>query len=338
MSSQCTTRSTSSVGKGVMRVVVLGLGSIGMRHARNLRSLGVLELVGMDPDAERRARFASEMGGATVENLEAAIAVRPDLAIVASPNVFHVPQALACARAGVALLIEKPLGTDRSDVATLEAEVAARDLFVHVGSNWKFHPAFKTMKSLLEQGRIGKVVGAQVLAGQWLPDWHSWEDYRRGYSARRDLGGGVVFDSHELDYLTWLLGPAEALVGFAVRTGVLETETEDVAGVCLRLASGAVATLQLDYIQRESRRRYHLTGAEGTIEWDLQAASVNLYCAAEKRTHSIDCRTDDFNEMYVEQMRHVLDGVRSGVPPVTPLSHAATVLDLQLALRATVAS
>ena len=97
-----------------------------------------------------------------------------------------------------------------------------------------------------------------------------------------------------------------------------------------------MATLQLDYIQRETRRRYHLTGAEGTIEWDLQTGTVNLYRAAEKRTHSIDCRTDDFNEMYVEQMRHVLDGVRSGVPPVTPLSHAAAVLDLQLALRATV--
>ena len=320
-----------------MRVVVLGLGSIGMRHARNLSSLGVRDLIGMDPTPERRSRFESELGSRTVESLEAALAAAPNLAIVASPNVFHLPQALACARAGVALLIEKPLGTDHAEVAGLLTETEERGLFVHVGSNWKFHPAFTTMKALLDEGRIGRVVGAQVLAGQWLPDWHPWEDFRHGYSARRDLGGGVVFDSHELDYLTWLLGPAKALVGFASRSGALEIETEDVAGACLRFPGGAVATLQLDYIQREPRRRYHFTGTEGTIEWDLQAASVHLYKATDRLTHTIECRMDDLNEMYVAQTRHVLDGVRTGCTPMTPLAQAAQVLELQLALRATVA-
>lgn len=320
-----------------MRVAVLGLGSIGMRHARNLWSLGIQDLVGMDPTPERRRRFESELGGRTVESLEAALATDPNLAIVASPNVFHLPQALACARAGIALLIEKPLGTDHAAVSDLLTETEARNLFVHVGSNWKFHPAFTTMKALLDEGRIGRVVGAQVLAGQWLPDWHPWEDFRQGYSARRDLGGGVVFDSHELDYLTWLLGPAEALVGFALHSRALEIQTEDVAGACLRFPGGAVATLQLDYIQREPRRRYHLTGTEGTIEWDLQAAAIRLYTAADKLTQTIDCRIDDLNEMYVAQTRHVLQGVRTGCTPVTPLAHAARVLELQLALRATAA-
>lgn len=316
-----------------MKAAILGLGSIGMRHARNLRLLGVDELIGLDPDEARRTRFAIEVGGVAVDSLEAAIAAAPVLAVVASPNVFHIGQATACARAGIHLFIEKPLGDSRDGVEALINEVGTRSLFVHVGSNWKFHPAFRAMKALVDQGRIGRVVGAQVLAGQWLPDWHPWEDYRRGYSARRDLGGGVVLDSHEFDYLTWLLGPAEAITGFAVRSGALEAETEDVAGACLRFASGAVATVQLDYIQRETRRRYHLTGTEGTIEWDLNDGIVAVFTAVDRKTETHHCDVADINEMYVEQMRHVLQGVREGIGPITPLAHAADVLDLQLALR-----
>ncbi len=316
-----------------MKAAVLGLGSIGLRHARNLRTLGVTDLIGMDPAADRRARFASDLGAVAYADLDEALAAAPDLAVVASPNRFHVSQALACARAGIHLLIEKPLSSDRIGVDSLLSEVAGRRLFVHVGSNWKFHPAFVTMKRLVDEAAAGRIVGAQILAGQWLPDWHPWEDYRRGYSARRDLGGGIVFDSHELDYLTWLLGPAVAIAGFVVRTGALEIETEDVAGSCLRLAGGAIATVQLDYIQRQPRRRYHLTGTGGTIEWDLQAGIVTLYTAADRQTTVIDCRTSDLNEMYVAQMRHVLVGMRDGIAPVTPLAHAAAALDLQLALQ-----
>jgi predicted dehydrogenase len=318
-----------------MRVAVLGLGSIGMRHVRNLRTLGVGDIVGMDPNDGRRSRFAEEIGARAVESLEDAIVAAPDLAVVASPNIFHLPQALACARAGIHLLIEKPLGTEPGAVGELQEAIEAGSLYAHVGSNWKFHPAFVTMKRLVDEGRIGRIVGAQVLAGHWLPDWHPWEDYRRGYSARADLGGGAVFDSHELDTLTWLVGPAEALTGFAARTGAIETETEDIAGACLRLATGGIATLQLDYLQREARRRYHLTGTEGTIEWDLQDGAVRIFTVAERETERLARGLDDLNEMYVEQTRHVLAGVREGAAPVTPISQAAEVLLLQTALRET---
>ena len=316
-----------------MKALVLGLGSIGTRHARNLKSLGVTDVAGMDPAAERRDSFTAEFSAPAYVSLEAALEQPPDLAIVASPNRFHMPQALACARLGIPLLIEKPLSHSRDGVEELAQEAAKRRLFVHVGSNWKFHPAFQTMKRLLEQGDIGRPVGAQVLAGQWLPDWHPWEDYRKGYSARRDLGGGVMLDAHEFDYLTWLLGPVTSIAGFAVRTGALEIETDDVASVSLKFASGALATMQLDYIQREPRRRYHITGTEGTIEWNLQYGRVDLIRAADKTTQSFAVPLGDVNEMYVKQTRHVLDAIAQGLPPVTSLAQAAAVLELQLGLK-----
>ena len=316
-----------------LKATVFGLGSIGMRHARNLKSLGVENVAGMDPNAGRRQRFLDEHGGETAETIEEALSSPPDLAVIASPNRFHVEQANACARIGCHLLIEKPLGSDVDGVDELISEIEAQGLFAHVGSNWKFHAAFAAMKRLLDERRVGQVTGAQVLAGQWLPDWHPWEDFRKGYSARADLGGGVVLDSHELDYLTWLLGPVRETTGMTAHSGALDIETEDVAAICLRFESGALATLQLDYIQREYRRRYHISGDAGTIEWDVRSGVVNCYRAETGRTETIETPLGDVNDMYVAQMQHVLDGVRGGVAPVTPVAVAAKVLAMQIALR-----
>ena len=314
-----------------MKVLVTGLGSIGMRHARNLRAIGVDTLVGFDPSEERRKRFEAELAGSTTSTIETALAGKPDLAVIASPPTFHISQAIQCGAAGAHLLIEKPLGNNRDGVDQLINLVKTTGLFAHVGSNWKFHAAFRAMRRLLEEEAIGQVVAAQVIAGQWLPDWHPWEDYRAGYSARRDLGGGVILDSHEFDYLSWLLGPVTEIAGFSSKSGLLEIETDDVACATLRFDSGALATIQLDYIQRRAERRYFITGEQGSLTWTLQGPGVTVTRSGDV-TELVAAPLGDINTMYIDQTEHVLEGVRDGTPPVTPLAQAACALDLQLSL------
>ena len=315
-----------------MKVLIVGLGSIGMRHARNFRETEVDSIIGFDPSEERRKRFASELGGTTTTTVETALEEKPDLAVIASPPAFHISQAILCAVAGVSLLIEKPLGTNRDGVDQLIDLVESSGLFAHVGSNWKFHAAFRAMKRLLEEDAIGQVVAAQVIAGQWLPDWHPWEDYRAGYSARRDLGGGVILDSHEFDYLSWLLGPVTEIAGLSSKTGLLDIDTEDIACAALRFDSGALATVQLDYIQRRAERRYFITGELGSIIWTLEGPGVTVNLSGNE-TDLVEAPLGDINTMYLDQTRHVLDGASGKTPPVTPLTHAARALDLQLSLR-----
>jgi predicted dehydrogenase len=317
-----------------MRALIVGLGSVGMRHSRNLLALGVTDLVGYDPHPERCLRFTDEIDALAVPDLDAALDMHPDLAVIASPNRFHVDQAMRCAEANCHLFVEKPLGASMDGVDALISRVEAGGLFAHMGSNWKFHASFQTMKSVLDEGRLGTITGAQVLWGHWLPAWHPWEDYRQGYSARRDLGGGVALDAHEVDYLTWLLGPVADIKTMSTHTGVIEIETEDVAVSCLRFVSGALATMHLDYIQRQARRSYHISGDAGTLEWDIRKGFVELYSAESDTIKIFDTPLGDVNEMYIEQIRHVLDGVEGKTLPVTPLSGAKRSLELQLEMQA----
>ena len=213
----------------LMKILIVGLGSIGTRHAKNFSQLGYDNLVGFDPLPDRRRVFKKELSCKVVSTLDDGLNEQPDLCVIASPNCFHIEQAIKAAKHGCHLFIEKPLSNSRYYLPELTQTVKDKDLFVHVGSNWKFHPAFKTMKKILSDQILGKITGTQILAGQWLPDWHPWEDYRNMYSSRKSLGGGVVLDSHEFDYVSWLLGKIKKVYGFVQHTGILEIETEDVA-------------------------------------------------------------------------------------------------------------
>jgi predicted dehydrogenase len=321
-----------------MKVLIVGLGSIGMRHGRNFEDLDCQIVAGVDPDQSRRERFAQTFPGRAFGDLEEALDTQPDLVVIASPSVFHVAQATTCVARGTHLLIEKPLGPAMNGVPELIHAIEESGVFAHVGSNWKFHPALLTLKRLIDEGVPGPVASAQVLAGQWLPDWHPWEDYRKGYSARVDLGGGVVLDSHEFDCITWLLGPIAELVGLVARSDALETESESVACACVRFESGALASVHVDYIQRDYRRRYLVAGPAGTVEWDYSTALITVYRAPENAgdppiRETIDVSLEDLNEMYIAQARHVIDGVHGRCPPVTSVSAAAAVLTSQLLLR-----
>jgi predicted dehydrogenase len=310
-----------------VKALIVGLGSIGTRHARNLAASGC-ELIGFDPSAERREQFERRFVGAAVRtSLENALEDRSDFAIVASPNRFHLPQAVMLARAGLHLLIEKPLAVDSNGVEQLCAEVAQRKLVAMIGSNWKFHPMLARMHELLGAGEIGRPLAAQALGGQYLPDWHPYEDYRQMYSSRSELGGGALLDSHDIDYISWLLGPIALVSCRTVTTGTLAIDTEDLVCMTLEFASGAVGTLQLDYLQHPYGRRIHLTGESGTLAWDVMQNELVHYSRADKTWRTWKPPVSyDLNEMYVAELDHFVRCVREGGVPATPLSQGIHVM------------
>lgn len=261
--------------------------------------------------------------------MDEALAAGCDFAVIASPNVFHVEQALACAKLGMHMLIEKPLAIESRGLDQLEAELAGRNLHVHVGSNWKFHPSVRLMHDIVADGGIGKVLSIQAIGGQYLPDWHPWEDYRQMYSSRKELGGGVLHDCHDLDYLTWMVGKVESVSCRIVNTHTLEIDTADLANMILQFESGCVGTVQIDYLQRPNSRRVHITGSTGTLIWDFTKGTVEHYVVEDTAWHTHQVSLNyDLNEMYVEQSRYYLNCIQAGTPTMTPVAQARHVVDI----------
>jgi predicted dehydrogenase len=322
--------------------VVIGCGSIGARHLGNLQSLGVTRLSAFDASPDRRAAIRDRFPTVQVaETLEQAWAARPELALIAVPTRGHVAAALDAAEHGCHLFIEKPL-SDRLDEALdrLADVVRARKLVTLIGCNLSFQPGLIAARRLLEEGTIGRVVSASADVGQYLPDWHPSEDYRKSYSAKRQLGGGVILDAiHEIDYLSGLFGEVESVACFAGKLSHLEIETEDTAAILLKFAGGMIGEIHMDYVQRAYRRGCRIIGDQGTITWDYVSGEVRWYAAATGRWETSSNPPDwSANSMYVDEMRHLLRCVRSGEPPVSDMSNGARVLETALAAKASAAA
>src|SRR5262249_20464796 len=145
----------------------------------------------------------------------------------------------------------------------------------------RFHPGLREIKTWLDSQAIGRVISAQAHWGEYLPDWHPWENYRNSYSARSELGGGVTLTlCHPFDYLRWLLGEVESVSAMTQERAGLETDVEEAVQATLRFVSGAIGNVYLDYLERPRAHWLWIVGEKGTIRWDESDGTAHLYDVA----------------------------------------------------------
>jgi predicted dehydrogenase len=315
------------------RFAVVGCGSIGLRHLRNLAALGCTDLVAVDPDRACRVRAAAETGALPVPDLASALDAGASVVLVTTPTAFHLAPALEAVRAGADLFVEKPLAASLDGIEELIDEADRRGTIALVACNLRFHPGLALLRELAAAGAIGRLLSARIEFGSWLPDWRPGQDYRTGYAARRDLGGGIVLDAiHELDYARWLLGDVVSVACFADRLSSLELETEDVAAILLRFASGAIGEVHLDYVQRSYSRTCQLIGEEGTLRWDFTTGETRHFAAPTGAWQSFAAPAGwETNAMYVAELEHFLACLAGVAEPAQGLRAGRRALEIALA-------
>ncbi len=257
-----------------MKFLIAGYGSIGRRHLRNLLALGQKDVLLYR--THHSTLSDDELQDVVVEtDLAAALAHQPDGVIIANPTALHLDVAIPAAQAGCHLLMEKPVSHSLERIHELESALESGGGQLLVGFQFRFHPGLQQVERLLQNGSIGRPLSFRAQWSEYLPDWHPWEDYRRSYSARADLGGGVVFTlTHPIDYLCWLLGELESLWATTGQVSDLALDVEDVAEIGLQFASGVIGSVHLDYYQRPAVHRLEISGTAGLIQWNNADGSV----------------------------------------------------------------
>jgi predicted dehydrogenase len=320
---------------GKVKFLLCGLGSIGRRHFRNLRALGQDDLVLL---RSGKSTLPDEdlAGVPTESDLEIALAVHhPDAVIVANPTSHHLLTALSAAKAGCHILIEKPLSDTLEGVEELASIAELSGSKILVGFQFRYHPGLAAVKQLLSDEVIGAPVNVRAHWGEYLPDWHPWEDYRQSYSARETLGGGVVLTlCHPFDYLRWLFGEVKSVQAHTGQISELELEVEDNADVLLEFESGAVGSVHLDYFQRPPSHTLELTGTRGRIRWDNADGAVQYWTAGNADWQRINPPEDfERNALFLDEMQHFLDVVQERADPICSLDDGIRALEIALAIK-----
>ena len=320
-----------------MKILIAGLGSIGRRHLRNLVALGERDILLYRTHHSQLPE--EELAGFAVEtDLETALGREPQAVIVANPTALHLDVAIPAARAGCHLFLEKPVSHSIEGLDDLEAALQRGGGRALVGFQFRFHPGLQCIARLLEQGAIGRPLSVRAHWGEYLPAWHPWEDYRQSYSARPDLGGGVILTlCHPFDYLRWLLGEVRELWAFAGKLSDLELEVEDTAEIGLRFERGVLGSLHLDYNQRPPAHTLEMTGTQGALRWDNATGAASLYQAAsagggEWVTYPVP-EGFERNHLFLAEMRHFLCVARGEASPACTLEDGSKALELATAAR-----
>jgi predicted dehydrogenase len=302
-----------------MKFLIAGLGSIGRRHLRNLVSLGEKDIIlyrthqATLPDAELAA-FP------VVSVLEDALAQKPDGVIVSNPTALHLDVAIPAAKAGCDLLMEKPLSNTLEGIPLLRDAMAVGNAKVLVGFQFRFHPGLNQISKLLKEGAIGRPLSVRAHWGEYLPNWHPWEDYRQGYAARSDLGGGVILTlCHPLDYLRWLLGDIQEIFAFGGHLSDLELQVEDTAEIGMHFVNGVVGSIHLNYNQRPPIHQLEIVGTGGTLRWDNADGAAQLSRAGEPWENFSVPTGFERNWLFQDEMRHFLAVSRGSEDPICTL-------------------
>jgi predicted dehydrogenase len=337
-----------------MKILMVGLGGIGQRHLRNLRTLlgDEVEIIAyrvrrlsqvitptLQVDTDRDVEQV--YGVRVFAELEAALAEKPDVAFICNPSSLHVPVALACVRAGCDLFMEKPLSNDLQGLDELQALVVKHSRIVMVGYQLRFHPCFLRLQEIVRSGVLGNLLAVRAAVGEYLPGWHRYEDYRQGYAARADLGGGVILSQiHELDYLYALFGKAKRLFAIGGHWSSLEIDVEDMASMLMECEFDGrplPVHLQQDYLQRPSQRQCEVVGDAGKAVLDLPSLSVTLYGPEGELADRFTCEQFDRNQLFLDETKHFLDCVRTRNKPVVDLQEGIWSLRLALAAKKSIA-
>lgn len=318
--------------------LVVGLGSIGRRHAHNLRAYApdarfTFVRHGGDGDGFG-AEFDARVVGGLVDALDEPI----DLAVVATPSADHIAVLPDLIARACPLLVEKPVVTtldecDAIDRALIDAPPAVRA----AGFNLRHLGSLRALRAAVTDGHLGDPVRADLVAGQWLPSWRPNADYRASYSAHQDRGGGVELDlCHEFDAARWLFGELDVAFSAAGRLSGLDLHSNDTSVSVLRGRDGTspLVTVSLDYVSRPRVRRYEVVLQDGRIVWDLDGV-LEEHTEQGSRTLAVEDTAFDVPATYVDLVRSVMRSVETGADEgVQTLSDGVASTRLALAVRA----
>lgn len=312
-----------------LNILVIGAGSIGRRHAKNLLALGAAVHL-FDINSELLTSICSEYGFNPCVDIDNSLENSHfNGAIICTPTNLHMIYAKKVAEHEVNLFIEKPLSHTLEGVDDLITLIGNKHCIAMVGFMLRFEPGLQYLKTRIEKDNVAF---GQVEFGSHMPLWRKDVDYRKVYSANRSMGGGTILDDvHELDYVCWLFGYPESVSSVFGKFSSFEIDVEDTAMINFEYRD-KIVSIHSDYLQRKYSRKCKICDREGyTYEW-IFGNSVRV-CGENGEQVFSYADTFDVNQLYIDEMRYFLECIEKDVQPESGLQNGKKIMEIALAAK-----
>jgi predicted dehydrogenase len=308
----------------------VGYGSIGKRHVNILSKNSNIKIIIC---TKRKLQHLEKKGIIVHNSLKNALQENPEVGIITNESSKHISTALTLAENGLDLFIEKPLSNNNKNIQKLIDVVEKKKLITQIGCQIRFNPCLEMIKKIVKNKKIGKVISIKAENGSYLPSWHPNENYKKSYSARKDLGGGVVLTCiHELDYLYWIFGDISEIFSMTCTLGNLKIDVDDFSAIILKFKNNIIGEIHLDFLQKPNSRSLKLIGTKGTLFWDYfkKQITINEY---KKEKENIEKIQYIKNFEYIKELDHFLDCVKKRKNTINDLKQGKKVLEMALSIK-----
>jgi predicted dehydrogenase len=313
-----------------MKALFIGLGSIGMRHLKNLYSLGVKDFsayryrMNTPPEELPNGVNLNEFS-----SYEDALGTMPDIVVISNPSAYHIDYAMKAMEKGCHVYLEKPISHNISNIDQMLKLCNKKQVNVQVGCQLRVHPHLIKIKNWLNSGELGEIYSVSADVGEYLPGWHPWEDYRDSYASKKNQGGGVVLTLiHEIDYLYWLFEEIDVIAATGGNLTDLEMDVEDTALMLMRSKNNVPIQLRMDYWRSPPVRTLNIVGKNGEINWDYHKMSLDLH---KRNEDSVTFKLDqnwDRNNLFIDLMDDFIMSIKNRTTTLSPLKDGVAVLKI----------
>lgn len=296
--------------------LIIGLGSMGKRRVKCLISLGIKAecIFGMDQRSDRCEEAKSKYGINIVKDESEIDFSEIKAVIVSLPPDKHI--------IGVRMAIkyEKPVFVEASVVLEDVQEIKrcnTQDVFIAPSCTFIYHPMIKEIKKIVSSLELGKVCDFSYHSGQYLPDWHPWEDIKDFYVSNRVTGGAREIVAYELTWMVDIFGLPVDVKGYFRKTSNLNCDIED-SYACVIDYGDKVGTLIVDVVGRYAARNLIINFEKGQIQWRWDKEQLEIYNAETGKwtfiSQPAQLHENGYNKnigenMYIEEIEAFIKGI-----------------------------
>ncbi len=332
------------------KILITGLGSIGQRHLRNIKRVygDSFEVIAYRTRRLQQT-FSDNMtirDGVNLEDeydlkvftdLDKALEEKPDAAFITNITSKHMDTALACAKAGCDLFIEKPLSDSMDNIEELKRLADEKKLKIFMGFQNRYHICIKRAKELLSKNAIGTILSVDCEFSERVTTMHSYEDYRQTYMARSDMGGGPILNLqvHDLDLLRYMFGEPIDVFSLNIKSNALDIDVESGTSSIYRFINADNNAFPVythtDFLQYPPAHRFKIVGECGRIEIDMNSAALKLVVDGETASN-ITYKDFQRNDMFIEELKDFIDCLEQSKESKIGLTDG--IMSLKMALAA----
>jgi len=292
---------------------------MGKRRIRNLKHLNENDIIGLDIIEKKRDEVNEKYRIKTYQDMAEALNEKPSAMIISTPPDSHMKYAKIAIDNKMHFFTEASVMQD--EMQKVIERLQDSDIVGIPSCTMRYHPMVIQVNNILKSNKIGRPLALLYHSGQYLPDWHPWEDYRKFYVSKRNTGACREIVPFEIVWLVSTFGKIISVTANMTKVSNLETDIDDIYNILLEFESGIQGNMMVDVITRYPYRQLKVFGENGVIFADWLEKIMRYYT---KEAGWIDKKIEDGiveknyihgESMYIKEMENFIKSIKKEILP-----------------------